>query len=168
MIEWKQRVQKLRRFIMRIKLDSYIFFIIIICFFSYWPNKISYLIHSFSYFFLLFSLLLLVETNVKYLFPLIFSKYSFILFNIRYNGYILVIFTYFLHISTPNIVNKRSMYFSFINFLIIGLCNSSANFLLEIFLLLIPLTEVFFIKKMYKPLKQDLLDIHHISDFQQY
>ena len=49
-------------------------------------------------------------------------------------------------------------------FLIIGLCNSSANSLLQIISFLIPLPEVF-LSKIYKPLKQDLFDIHHILDF---
>ena len=50
------------------------------------------------------------------------------------------------------------------NFLIICLCNSSANFLLEIFSFLIPLPEVF-LPKVYKPLKQVYVDAHPIWGF---
>ena len=41
------------------------------------------------------------------------------------------------------------------------MCNSSANSLLELFSFLIPLPEAFY-EKIYKLLKQDLFDIHHI------
>ena len=60
-----------------------------------------FLVHSFSYFFSV-SLLLLVETSVKYLFPLISSMYPFILLIIRYKGFALHIFTVFLRICTKN------------------------------------------------------------------
>ena len=49
----------------------------------------------------------------------------------------------------------------FSKFLIIGLCNSSANCWFGIISLLIAP----FYQKIYKPLKQDLFDIHHIADF---
>ena len=70
--------------------------------------------------------------------------------------------------------------FVFKIFLIIGLCNSSANSLFDVFLFLVPLPEVglsravcvgkisdhkskvHFYKKNYKPLRQDLFDIHNI------
>ena len=45
----------------------------------------------------------------------------------------------------------------------IGLCNSSADSLLDIISFLIPLPEAFN-QKIYKPLKQDLFDTHHILD----
>ena len=59
------------------------------------------------------------------------------------------------------------------NFLIIGLCNSSANFLLDIILYLIAPSEAdlsaskadFFYQNIYKPSKQVHTDIHHILDF---
>ena len=60
---------------------------------------------------------------------------------------------------------KGECTFLLLNFLIIGLCSSSANCLLEIISFLIPLPEGFFYQKIYKPLKQDPFDIHHISDF---
>ena len=67
--------------------------------------------------------------------------------------------------SVPQILSiKGDCIFLFSNFLIIGLCNSFANSLLEIFSFLITLPEVF-LSKMYRALKQDLFDIHHISDF---
>ena len=46
--------------------------------------------------------------------------------------------------SAPQILSiKDDCTFLFLNFLVIGLCNSSANSLLEIILFLIPLPEVF-------------------------
>ena len=50
--------------------------------------------HSSSHFFIT-SFLLSVGTSVKYLIPLMFSKYSFVLPIIRYKGFTLLIFTYF-------------------------------------------------------------------------
>ena len=55
--------------------------------------------------------------------------------------------------SAPQILSiKVECTFLFLNFLIICLCNSSATFL-------------FFYQKIYKPLNQDLFNIHHVSDF---
>ena len=53
--------------------------------------------------------------------------------------------------------------FLLLKFLIIGLCNSSANSLLEIFSLVISLLKVF-LSKNYKTSKQVHIDIHHIFD----
>ena len=50
--------------------------------------------HSSSHFFIT-SFLLSVGTSVKYLIPLMFSKYSFVLPIIRYKGFTLLIVTYF-------------------------------------------------------------------------
>ena len=67
--------------------------------------------------------------------------------------------------SGPQILSKKGgCTFLFLYFLIIGLCNSSANSLFKIFSFLIPLPEVF-LSKNYKTLKQNLFDIHHVSDF---
>ena len=67
--------------------------------------------------------------------------------------------------SAPQILSiKGECTFLLLNFLIIGSCNSSANSLLEIISFLLPLPEVFY-QKIYKPLKQVHVDIHHISDF---
>ena len=67
--------------------------------------------------------------------------------------------------SAPHILSRKGeCTFLLLIFLINGLCNSSANSLLEIFLFLIPLPEVFFTKKIYKPLKQVHVEIHHIFD----
>ena len=71
---------------------------------------------------------------------------------------------------------KDEYTFRFSNFLIIGLCNSSANSWFDIISLLTPLREAnlsageadFFFQKIYKPLKQVHVDIHHILEFQQY
>ena len=64
--------------------------------------------------------------------------------------------------SAPQILSTRGEYtFLFLNFQIIGLYNSSDNSLLEIFSFIMPLPAVFY-QKIYKPLKQDLFDIHHI------
>ena len=64
------------------------------------------------------------------------------------------------------------MNFFFLNFLIIDLRNFSANSWFEIFSFLIPLleadlfaSEADFCQKIYKPLKQDPFDIHHVLDF---
>ena len=66
--------------------------------------------------------------------------------------------------STPQILSiKGKCTFLLLNFPIIGLCNYFANSLLEIFLFLIPLPEVFF-QNIYKPFKQELFDIYHILD----
>ena len=46
----------------------------------------------------------------------------------------------------------------------IGLCNSSSNCWSDIFSFLMPSPEVF-LSKIYKLLKQDPFDIHHILDF---
>ena len=50
-------------------------------------------------------------------------------------------------------------------FLIIGLCNFSGNSLSEIFSFFITASRSFFYQKIYKPLKQDLFDVHRISIF---
>ena len=62
---------------------------------------------------------------------------------------------------------KDEYTFGFSNFLIFGLCNSSANCSFNIFLSLTPLPEdlITFYQKIYKPLKQDPFDIRHILDF---
>ena len=62
--------------------------------------------------------------------------------------------------------------FCFLNYLIIGLFNSSGNSLLDrISFLTVPPVNLFkriaevFYQKNYKPLKQVHVDIHHILDF---
>ena len=68
--------------------------------------------------------------------------------------------------SAPRILSIKGEYTCrFLDFLIIGLCNSSANSLLEIILLLIASPEVFFYQKIYKSLNQFNVDIHDILDF---
>ena len=67
--------------------------------------------------------------------------------------------------SAPQILSiKGKCTFLLLNFPIIGLCNSSANSLLEIFSFSIPLPELFY-QKIYRPLTQVHVDIHHISNF---
>ena len=67
--------------------------------------------------------------------------------------------------SVPQILSIKECTFLSLNFLIIGLSNSLANSLLGIFSFLIPLPAnlfahlaEFFYQKIYKPLKQDLID----------
>ena len=70
--------------------------------------------------------------------------------------------------SAPHILpTKRECTFLLLNFQIIGLFSSSANSLLEIFSFLI-VHQKFFCQKIYKPLKQDHVDVNHIWDFWQY
>ena len=76
-------------------------------------------------------------------------------------------FKTFLLILFIKLSIKDEYTFGFSNFLIIGLCNSSANSLFDIFSFLTETPEVFYQKK-YKPLKLDLFDTHHILAFQQY
>ena len=65
--------------------------------------------------------------------------------------------------SAPQILSvKDERTFLLLSFLIIGLCNSSANSLLEIFSM--SLLKVFF-QKIHKPLKQDSSGIHNTLDF---
>ena len=72
--------------------------------------------------------------------------------------------------SATQILSIKGEYtFLFLNFLIIGLCNSSANSFIDIVLFLIRLleadlsvSEADFLSRIYKPLKQDPFDIHHI------
>ena len=67
--------------------------------------------------------------------------------------------------SAPQILPiKGECTFLLLNIPIIGLCNSSANSLLEIFSFSIPLPELFY-QKIYRPLMQVHVDIHHISNF---
>ena len=64
----------------------------------------------------------------------------------------------------PQILSvKNDCTFLFLNFLIIVLYNSTANFLLKIFSFLTPLPDVFY-RKIYKPLKQVHVGIHRILD----
>ena len=49
----------------------------------------------------------------------------------------------------------------------IGLCNFSANSILDMISFLIASPEVFY-EKMCKPLKQDLIDTHQMLDLWQY
>ena len=65
----------------------------------------------------------------------------------------------------PQILSvKVASTFLFLDILIVGLFNFSANSLLEIISFLIPLPEVF-LSKIYRSLKQVHVDIHHILDF---
>ena len=67
--------------------------------------------------------------------------------------------------STHQILTiKDEFTFIFLNFVITGLCNSSANLLSEIFSFLIPPPNVFY-QTFYEPLKQVGFDIHHILHF---
>ena len=59
------------------------------------PIKSLILLQRYSYFYFLFFLLSLVGTSIKYLFPLISSKYPFTSLKIRYEGFTLLIFVYF-------------------------------------------------------------------------
>ena len=67
--------------------------------------------------------------------------------------------------SAPQILSmKAECTFLFVNFLIIDLCDSSVNSLLDIILFLTVLPKLF-LSKISKPLKQVHVDIHHIWDF---
>ena len=67
--------------------------------------------------------------------------------------------------SAPQLSSGKAEYtFRFSNFLIIGLYNSCANSLFEIFSFLTAPPEDI-LSKIYKSLEQDLFDIHHILDF---
>ena len=67
--------------------------------------------------------------------------------------------------SAPQILSmKAECTFLFVNFLIIHLCDSSVNSLLDIILFLTVLPKLF-LSKISKPLKQVHVDIHHIWDF---
>ena len=94
--------------------------------------------------------------------------------------------------SAPQILSiKDQRTFRFSNFLIIGPCNSLTNSWFDILsFLIVPPANLFclarvanvsdrarvaallapkvFLSKIYKPLKQDHVDIHHILDFEQY
>ena len=67
--------------------------------------------------------------------------------------------------SAPQMLSiKAECTFLLLSFLIIGLCSSSANSLLEIFsFLTVPCG--LFLLKIYKPLKQIHIDVHHLLDF---
>ena len=68
--------------------------------------------------------------------------------------------------SASKILSTKVEYtFLFLKILIIGLYSSSADFLFEIFLFLVAPRQVSFIKKIYKQLKQEPFDIHHIYNF---
>ena len=63
----------------------------------------------------------------------------------------------------PQILSvKVECTFRFSSFLIIGLCNSSANSWFEIISLLTVSPEDF--QQIYKPIKQVCVDTHHVSD----
>ena len=70
--------------------------------------------------------------------------------------------------SATQILSIKGEYtFLFLNFLIIRLCNSSANSLIFLIQLLeadLSVSEADFLSKIYKPLKQDPFDIHHVLD----
>ena len=67
--------------------------------------------------------------------------------------------------SAPQILSmKAECTFLFVNFLIIDLCDSSVNSLLDIILFLTVLPKLF-LSKISKPLKQVHVDIDHIWDF---
>ena len=66
--------------------------------------------------------------------------------------------------SMTQTLSIKEYTFLLINFLIIGLCNSSANSLLEIISFLIVPPEIFY-QKNYESLKQVHVDIHRILDF---
>ena len=68
-------------------------------------------------------------------------------------------------ISSPQMLSlKGECTFLFLNFLITDMCNASANSLLEMISFSTVPPEVFY-QKVYKPLKQCYVDIHHILDF---
>ena len=67
--------------------------------------------------------------------------------------------------SAPQILSiKDECTFLFLHFLIIDLCNSSADSLLDIIPFVTVPPEVFY-QKIYKPLQQVHVGIHHILDF---
>ena len=67
--------------------------------------------------------------------------------------------------SAPQLLSiKDECTFLFLKFLIIGLCNSSANSLFEIFSFLTVPAEVFY-QKICRTFKQFHVDIHHILEF---
>ena len=67
--------------------------------------------------------------------------------------------------SLPQILSiTDECIFLFLNCLIIGLCNSFANSLLDIISFLTVPPEVFY-QNIYNPFKLVHVDIHHISDF---
>ena len=59
---------------------------------------------------------------------------------------------------------KAECTFVYLNLLITGLCNSSANSFLDIISFLI-VPPHFFYQKIYQPLKQFYVNSHHIVDF---
>ena len=66
----------------------------------------------------------------------------------------------------PQVLSVKSEWtFLFSNVLIIGFCKSAANSLFEIFPFLVSLPQNFFYQKIYRPLKEVRVEIHHISDF---
>ena len=64
--------------------------------------------------------------------------------------------------SAPQILPIKDEHIFRFSAFLMSLCNSSANSLLDLILFLTALPELFFIKKIYKPLLQDPFDIHHI------
>ena len=67
--------------------------------------------------------------------------------------------------SAPQILSiKEECTILFLTFLIIGLCNYSADSLFEIFSFLTVPPEIF-LSRIQKQLKQVHVDIHHFSDF---
>ena len=84
-----------RALIIWIKFHFHIFSFISLWVFSYWPNEDSDFTPQFFIFLNLFFLLSLLGTSVKYLFPLISSKYLFTLLKTTYKLFTVLIFTYF-------------------------------------------------------------------------
>ena len=67
--------------------------------------------------------------------------------------------------SAPQILSmKNECTFLFLNILIIGLCNTSANSFSKICSSLTVQPEAF-LSKNYRPLKQVYVDVHHVSGF---
>ena len=69
--------------------------------------------------FLIFSLLSLVGTSVKYLFPLVSSKYPFIFLRIRYKEFSLLVFMYSQSLIVTYTVHKDIILHDFLYILIL-------------------------------------------------
>ena len=91
--------------------------------------------------------------------------------SIKYDKHLLPSLNFFLNcISARSVAQifsiKGDCIFRLLNFLVIDLCNSSAETLFKIFSFSI--LQKSFYRRNCKPLKQDLFDIHHITIFQQH
>ena len=84
--------------------------------------------------------------------------------NENLNNLLNLLINYISARSVPKILSiKSECNFFLLNFLIIGVCNSSTSSLLEIVSFFPVPSEVFFYHKLYAPLKQIHINIHNIS-----